>query len=99
MEYLHVPYGIAHLSVWTVTFGQKSNPNFNVGSIQAEAGYPYLSENFRALASDQEKNYSLAFSYVELTLKGCCGKTNFDAAPYDVGVLIDLMNTLLRVQR
>ena len=61
-------YGIAHLSVWTVTFGQKSNPNFNVGSIQAEAGYPYLSENFRALASDQEKNYSLAFSYVELTL-------------------------------
>ncbi|ERJ69007.1 hypothetical protein HMPREF1553_00787, partial [Porphyromonas gingivalis F0568] len=46
-----------------------------------------------------EKNYSLAFSYVELTLKGCCSKTNFDAAPYDVGVLIDLMNTMLRVQR
>ncbi|ALA94281.1 hypothetical protein PGJ_00016940 [Porphyromonas gingivalis AJW4] len=66
--YRHAPYGIAHLSVRTVTFGQKSNPNFNVGSIQAEAGYPYLSENFRALASDQEKNYSLAFSYVELTL-------------------------------
>ena len=65
-----MPYGIAHLSVRTVTFGQKSNPNFNVGSIQAEAGYPYLSENFRALASDQEKNYSLAFSYVELTLSG-----------------------------
>ncbi len=59
----------------------------------------HLPENLRTSISNQEKNYSLAFSYVELTLKGCCGKTNFDAAPYDVGVLIDLMNTLLRVQR
>ena len=40
MVYRHLPCGIAHLPVRTATFGQKSNPNFNVGSIQAEAGLP-----------------------------------------------------------
>ena len=61
-------------------------------------GTTYNIQNISALTANQGTN-TLAFSYVELTLKGCCGKTNFDAAPYDVGVLIDLMNTLLRVQR
>ena len=99
-EYRHLPCGIAHLPVRTATFCQKQS-EFQCWFDPSRGRIPsmHLPENLRTSISNQEKNYSLAFSYVELTLKGCCGKTNFDAAPYDVGVLIDLMNTLLRVQR